>query len=284
MSQIVQFDHRNGPFPDRKIFAVQKFDKKKPQYECLNTISCHWDSKFNCYKNGILRYRRGINCTNWRAFYFNFISDNRTASVIDGRQAFEFRCDPIPSKSVLETVIHCPWAACDTKKFAGIENSERVNSLSTMANNVQNRNAARKAGESGFTLIELLVVLSILGGLFALVGPRVFGAWSNSNIEAAQIQILSFAQTLEFYRMDNGEFPSTEQGLLALLERPNDAKNWNGPYLNKRVLPNDPWGNDYVYRLTEDGRFELFSLGADNQRGGDGLNADIGGDLGNAAD
>jgi len=136
-----------------------------------------------------------------------------------------------------------------------------------------NRKSSRQAG---FTLVELLVVLVILGLLVGLAGPRVLNALQGSRQDTAKVQIANFAQTLELYRLDNGKFPTTEEGLEALVEKPSDAERWNGPYLDKPTVPADPWGNPYVYKSPgEDAEFEIVSLGADNRAGGDGQDADI---------
>lgn len=131
-------------------------------------------------------------------------------------------------------------------------------------------------GEAGFTLVELLVMLAILAMLAALVGPRVVGYLGSSKAQTAKIQIESLSAALQLYRVDNGRYPTTSEGLRALVERPASAPSWNGPYLTKREVPRDPWGRDYAYRApTESGSFEITTLGADNQKGGTGENADI---------
>lgn len=131
---------------------------------------------------------------------------------------------------------------------------------------------------AGFTLLELLVVVAIIGLLAAYVGPRYVAQLNKSEMTAAKTQIEAIARALESYRLDNGNYPSPETGLRALRDRPTNQPRWNGPYLQKDV-PVDPWGNAYVYRLTNAasiGRdFELFSLGRDGRPGGAGENADI---------
>lgn len=136
--------------------------------------------------------------------------------------------------------------------------------------------AAKRRGEAGFTLVELLVMLSILVLLAALVGPRVIGYIGTSKTKTAKIQIESISAALQLYRIDNGRYPTTSEGLGALVQRPAGAAAWNGPYLAKREVPKDPWGRDYTYRSPgQAGDFDIISLGADNQRGGSGENADI---------
>jgi general secretion pathway protein G len=128
---------------------------------------------------------------------------------------------------------------------------------------------------AGFTLLELLVVMVIIGLLAAYVAPRYFSQVGRSEIKAAQAQIVAFEKALDTYRLDVGRYPSTEQGLNALLQRPqNDAK-WNGPYLQK-AIPLDPWGKPYQYKSPgEHGEFDLWSFGKDGQPGGTGENADV---------
>lgn len=132
---------------------------------------------------------------------------------------------------------------------------------------------ARRAG--GFTLLELLVVLVILGLLASFVGPRYFDQLGRSNAKVARTQIDALEKALEHYRLDTGRYPTTEQGLAALTERPTDEGRWAGPYLKKQV-PADPWGHPYAYRAGAGPQgFEIQSLGADGKPGGEGENADI---------
>lgn len=136
-----------------------------------------------------------------------------------------------------------------------------------------------KGGRSaGFTLIELMVVLVILGLLAGLVGPRLFGRVDSSKVQAAETQIKMLRGALQTYRLDIGGYPSTAQGLAALMTAPSDvAAYWNGPYLEDE-LPLDPWRTPYRYEQpanTLQG-FALYSLGADAKPGGEGVNADVG--------
>jgi len=130
----------------------------------------------------------------------------------------------------------------------------------------------------GFTLIELLIVMVILGLLASLVGPRLFGQLGASKIKAARTQIEMVGAALDTYRLDMSRYPSTEEGLAVLSEKPEDpvkTPNWRGPYLKKRV-DKDPWGNSYVYKAPgEKADYELSSLGADGQEGGSGDDTDI---------
>ena len=131
----------------------------------------------------------------------------------------------------------------------------------------------------GFTLIELLVVLVILGLLAALVGPRILGRVGGAKQEVAKSQIAMLEAALDQYRLDVGRYPSTEEGLRALIEPPQDEelrKHWRGPYLKKPKIPKDPWGHEYQYRSPgEHGEYDLWSYGADGLPGGEGEDADI---------
>jgi general secretion pathway protein G len=132
----------------------------------------------------------------------------------------------------------------------------------------------RRAG-SGFTLLELLVVIVIIGLLAAYVGPKYFSQLGKSEVTVAKAQIEAFDRALEAFRLDVGRYPSTEEGLGALLVQPATAAKWNGPYLKKDV-PQDPWGHAYVYRAPgSKGDFDIVSYGRDGQPGGSGEDADI---------
>lgn len=127
----------------------------------------------------------------------------------------------------------------------------------------------------GFTLLELLVVMVIIGLLASYVGPRYFAQVGKSQVKTARAQIDALAKALDTYRIDTGHYPTTEQGLSALVAKPANETQWAGPYLLKSVPP-DPWGNPYAYKQPGDhGEYDLFSLGNDGQPGGDGEAADI---------
>ncbi len=127
----------------------------------------------------------------------------------------------------------------------------------------------------GFTLIELLVVLAILTMLAGLVGPRVLGLLGGAKTKTAAVQIADIEKTMELFKLDVGRFPTTAEGLDALVNKPAAANGWNGPYL-KGGVPNDPWDKPYKFTSpTADGGVEILSLGADGLPGGDGENADI---------
>ena len=136
------------------------------------------------------------------------------------------------------------------------------------------QNPLRRA--RGFTLIELLVVLVILGLLAGLVGPQVMKYLGGANTKTAKLQIEDFSTALDAFRLDVGRYPTTSEGLQALVAQPGGIGRWNGPYLRKG-LPTDPWGNPYRYRVPgQNGDYDVYSLGADNAPGGDGKNADVG--------
>ena len=128
---------------------------------------------------------------------------------------------------------------------------------------------------TGFTLLELLVVIVILGLLAGYVAPRYFAQVGKSEIKVAQAQIEGLGKALDQYRLDTGHYPSTEQGLASLMERPTTEPKWDGPYL-KKALPSDPWGKPYMYRFPgERGEYDIFSYGKDGQAGGTGESIDI---------
>jgi len=131
----------------------------------------------------------------------------------------------------------------------------------------------------GFTLIEIMVVIAILGILAALVVPKIMGRPDEARIVAAKQDIAAIRQALNLYRLDNVRYPTTEQGLQALVEKPTSGPipgNWKpGGYIER--LPNDPWGSPYQYLNPGlRGELDIFSLGADGAAGGEGNNADIG--------
>ncbi|MES9942452.1 MAG: type II secretion system major pseudopilin GspG [Candidatus Thiodiazotropha sp. 6PLUC2] len=135
---------------------------------------------------------------------------------------------------------------------------------------------SHRASQRGFTLIELLVVMAILAMLAGLVGPRVMSALGESKSKTARVQLEELSAALDIYRLDTGNYPRSEQGLIALVQRVDGLENWNGPYLKKPRLPKDPWGADYLYRYPgEHSDFDLYSLGSDGVEGGEGEARDI---------
>ena len=136
--------------------------------------------------------------------------------------------------------------------------------------------AGRRASQRGFSLIEIMVVVVIMGILAALVVPNLLERPDQARVVAARQDISSMMQAMKLYRLDNGRYPSSEQGLRALVERPANAAlpNWRS-YLER--LPNDPWGNAYQYlNPGVHGEIDIFSFGSDSAPGGEGTGADIG--------
>lgn len=133
-----------------------------------------------------------------------------------------------------------------------------------------------RSHQGGFTLMELLVVLAILGLLMSLVGPRVLNQLGGAKTKTAAIQIKDLEQALEMYKLDVGRFPSTSEGLVALVEKPASAVGWNGPYL-KSDVPADPWNRAYHYKYPgERSELDIFSYGQNGTPGGEGEDADVG--------
>lgn len=131
------------------------------------------------------------------------------------------------------------------------------------------------SSSSGFTLLELLVVVVIIGLLASYVGPKYFAQIGKSEVAVAKAQITAFEKALDTYRIDVGRFPTTEEGLAALLENPGSNPKWNGPYL-KKAIPLDPWGRPYHYQSpAKDKDVDISSYGKDGQVGGTGDDADI---------
>lgn len=128
--------------------------------------------------------------------------------------------------------------------------------------------------EAGFTLMEMLVVLVLIGLIAMVAIPQVSRLLGSAKGQAARIQMETLSRSLSFYQMDNGDFPTAEQGLAALWQRPGDMPTWNGPYVREERQLSDPWGRPVVYRLA-DGRFTITTLGADGREGGTGEDADI---------
>jgi general secretion pathway protein G len=135
--------------------------------------------------------------------------------------------------------------------------------------------------QRGFTLIEIMVVVVIIGILIGLVAPNILGRVDESRVTAARTDISTLESALEMYRLDNHHYPSTDQGLDALVAKPNgnpEPRNWNPQgYLKKGKIPKDPWGNDYRYVSPGSNRqpFEIYSMGADGRDGGEGYDADL---------
>ncbi|MEO8241424.1 MAG: type II secretion system major pseudopilin GspG [bacterium] len=143
---------------------------------------------------------------------------------------------------------------------------------------IRRRKSARRQGDAGVTLIEMMVVLVIIAIIAAIIVPNVIGRPDEARVTVARSDIRTLAASLELYRLDARNYPTTEQGLDALVHRPTlepIPQTWaTGGYLGN--LPNDPWGNPYIYVSPgETGPFDLTSYGADGRPGGDGIDADI---------
>lgn len=136
----------------------------------------------------------------------------------------------------------------------------------------------KQRNQRGFTLIEIMVVMVILGLLVAVVAPNIMGRSDQAKVTIAKTQMRNVANALDMYRLDNSQYPSTQQGLEALVNRPSgspEPKNWNPDGYLKSV-PEDPWGNQYEYQSPgAEGAYDLYSLGSDGQEGGEGDAADI---------
>jgi general secretion pathway protein G len=152
-----------------------------------------------------------------------------------------------------------------------------VGLFSTRAGRDRSRVRRRsRSGQDGFTLVEMLVVITIIGLIMGLIGPRVLSYLSESKVKTARIQLQSFSSALDLFYLDAGRFPSTAEGLAALVRRTPGVAAWNGPYLKGGNVPSDPWSHPYVYRSPgEHGPYDIVSYGADGQEGGSGTSADI---------
>lgn len=134
----------------------------------------------------------------------------------------------------------------------------------------------KNKNDAGFTLVELLVVLAIIGLLLAVGTPQVLKYLSSAKVDAAKTQISNFESALELYFIDNGNYPSDQEGLDSLVRKPSSAERWNGPYIKLKGDIKDPWGNPYTYKFdTSKSEVEITSLGNDGAKGGEGVNADI---------
>ncbi len=143
---------------------------------------------------------------------------------------------------------------------------------------ITSRQEARisRRSQDGFTLIELLVVLVILGLIVAFAAPQVIKYVGGAKSDAAKIQIERLSSVLDLYRLEVGRYPTQEEGLEALVERPSDADAWNGPYVKKADALTDPWRRPYIYQMPgEHGDYDMSSLGADGQEGGEGEDKDV---------
>ncbi|MFO1322721.1 MAG: type II secretion system major pseudopilin GspG [Burkholderiales bacterium] len=139
-----------------------------------------------------------------------------------------------------------------------------------------NRRHAMRRAVRGMTLIEILVVLVLIGIVTGILAGNFLGKGEKAKADAAKIEINQIGQTLDLYKLEVGKYPTTQEGLQALITAPSGVTNWNGPYWKNGTLPKDPWGNEYKY--TSPGSktpYEIMSYGADGKEGGDGPNKDI---------
>ncbi len=132
------------------------------------------------------------------------------------------------------------------------------------------------AGIRGMTLIEILVVLTLIGIVMGIVGGNYLGQGEKAKQKAAKLEIEQFGQTLDLFKLEVGRYPTTQEGLQALITAPAGVSNWNGPYWKKNTLPKDPWTNEYKYASPgQHGAYDIWSYGADGKEGGEGVNKDI---------
>ncbi len=129
----------------------------------------------------------------------------------------------------------------------------------------------------GFSLIELMIVLVILGLIAGIVGPQAMKYLGKGKTQSAKVQIENISAALDMYRLEVGSYPTTAEGLKALVAAPSGARGWNGPYLKKGDVPKDPWNNEYQYKRpgSNNHPYDLFSMGANGTVGGEGEDADI---------
>ncbi|MET0681952.1 MAG: type II secretion system major pseudopilin GspG [Casimicrobiaceae bacterium] len=136
------------------------------------------------------------------------------------------------------------------------------------------RSAIRRS--AGMTLIEILVVLVLIGIVLGIVGGNFIGKGEKAKADAAKIEIGQIGQTLDLYKLEIGRYPTTQEGLQALIAAPAGVTNWNGPYWKKSTVPKDPWGTEYKYvSPAQNAPYDISSLGADGKEGGEGPNKDI---------
>jgi general secretion pathway protein G len=171
---------------------------------------------------------------------------------------------------------------CPVLRIAALGAKLRYQFLNVYVENnaMEKMKTSARLRSAGFTLLELLVVLIIIGLLAGVVGPRVIDQLGKSKTKVAALDIKGIAQSLEMFKLEVGRYPTTQEGLQALITAPGGVTSWNGPYTQAKTksVPKDPWGNEYHYAApgqhnTKD--FDLSSLGADNRDGGDGENKDV---------
>lgn len=138
------------------------------------------------------------------------------------------------------------------------------------------RTHSPRTPQRGMTLIEILVVLVLIGIVLGIVGGNFIGRGEKAKADAAKIELNQIGQTLDLYKLEVGRYPTTQEGLQALIAAPSGVTNWNGPYWKNGTIPKDPWGNEYKY--TSPGAkaaYDIVSYGADGKEGGDGPNKDV---------
>jgi len=136
--------------------------------------------------------------------------------------------------------------------------------------------SSRHSSTRGMTLIEILVVLVLIGIVMGIVGGNFIQRGEKAKRDAAKIEIGQIGQTLDLFKLEVGRYPTSQEGLQALITPPAGVSNWNGPYWKKATVPKDPWGNDYVYTFPgQHGAYDIMSYGADGKEGGDGSDKDV---------
>lgn len=139
------------------------------------------------------------------------------------------------------------------------------------------KSAMRRSGSQGFSLIEIIVVITIIGVIIGWAATNIFGKQDQAQARIAKSKIIGLSGPLDVYKLDTGKYPTTQEGLKALLQAPSGVPNWNGPYVKNEAELKDPWRNDLIYRSpgSENRPYEIVSLGADGQEGGEGANKDL---------
>jgi general secretion pathway protein G len=154
-----------------------------------------------------------------------------------------------------------------------------MNLRTTFGARAPRRAASRRAARrrvAGMTLIEILVVLVLIGIVLGIVGGNFIGRGEKAKADAARIEIGQIGQALDLYKLEVGRYPTSQEGLQALIQQPTGSSSWNGPYWKKSTLPKDPWGNEYKYvQPGQSGPYDIISYGADGKEGGEGTNKDI---------
>ena len=136
--------------------------------------------------------------------------------------------------------------------------------------------SSRYSSTRGMTLIEILVVLVLIGIVMGIVGGNFIQRGEKAKRDAAKIEIGQIGQTLDLFKLEVGRYPTSQEGLQALITPPAGVSNWNGPYWKRATVPKDPWGNDYVYTFPgQHGAYDIMSYGADGKEGGDGSDKDV---------